>query len=544
MAAPRTQPPSSSAGRRKRARRPGRARRERGFWFDEEAADRAVAFIETCCRHAKGEWAGQLIQLEAWQKDEIIRPAFGWKRPDGSRRYRIVYVEVARKNAKSTLGAAMGNFLLTADGEPGAEVYSAAADRDQAAIIFDLAKFMVEHEPELARRCAVFRRAIVFRETASRYEVLSADVPTKHGKNSHGIIFDEFHAQPDRELYDVLHTSTGARRQPLEFIFTTAGYDRDSICWELHDYALKVRDGIVPDDAFLPVIHAAGPEDDWTDPKVWAKANPNLGVSVKREYLEEECRRAQESPAHENTFRRLHLNQWTEQATRWLKLDVWRASAGRIDPKSLEGQPCFAALDLASTSDLAALALLFPLKDRSFELLTRFWCPAETIKERARKDRLQYDVWAQQGFIEATPGNITDYDVIRHRILEDGSRFRIRELAYDRWNATQLITQLGDDGLAVVPFGQGFSSMSAPTKEFEKLLIGRQLRHGNNPVLNWMAANVSVLHDPADNLKPAKNKSSGKIDGIVAAIMALGRAMVAPPEPESVYKTRPRVQFL
>jgi phage terminase large subunit-like protein len=505
-----------------------KAKREGEFTFDEEAADLAVTFFPRFLEHVKAEWAGRPFDLDDWQKEQIVRPLFGWKRPDGTRRYRTVYVEVPRKNGKSTLGAGIALILLYADHEPGAEVYSAAADRDQAAIVFDLAKSMVQASPDLSSRSEVYRRSIVVPRTGSAYHVLSADVKTKHGKNAHGVIFDELHAQPNRELWDVLTTSTGARRQPVVLAITTAGYDRESICWEVHDYASKVRDGVIQDDSFLPVIYGAALEEDWRDQKVWQRVNPGLGVSVKLDYLEQEARKAAETPSYQNTFRRLHMNQWTQQNTRWIDLTVWDACGGAVDPEALRGRGCYAGLDLSTTTDIAALVLLFPPieGDNQFHALPFFWVPEETVAKRSRRDQVPYDAWVRDGFIEATEGNVADYDVIRKRINELLERYELREVAVDRWNASQITSQLVSDGVTMVPFGQGYRDMSAPTKELEKLLLSKRLRHSGNPVLRWMADNVSVRQDPAGNLKPDKAKSTGRIDGIVALIMALGRAIV------------------
>ncbi len=504
------------------------------FVYDEAAADRAVGFFEDLLVHVKGEWAGEPLRLASWQETDIIRPLFGWKREDGTRRYRTVYVEIPRKCGKSTLAAGVALYLLTADSEPGAEVYSAAADRAQAGIVFSLAKAMVEQSPELAAICRTYVRSIAIEPRHSTYQVLSADVPTKHGLNAHGVIFDELHAQPNRDLWDVLTTATGSRRQPVVLAITTAGYDRHSICWELHDFAIKVRDGIIEDDAFLPVIYAADEEDDWQAPETWAKANPNLGVSVKAEYLEREAKRAREVPAYENTFKRLHLNLWTEQATRWLSMDRWDACDGPVDGRTLRGERCFAALDLSTTTDLSALVLFFP---EGGEVLPFFWLPEANLRDRVRRDRVPYDVWANQGLIELTEGDVIDYAFIRERLNQLSLEYEIVELAYDPWGATKLATELTDDGFELVPHRQGFASMAAPTRELETRVLAGEIRHGGHPVLRWNAANVAVKTDPAGNLKPDKSKSVDRIDGVVALIMALGRAACAPgdpPEPQFI----------
>lgn len=512
-------------------RKRGKALRDGEFWFDEDAADRAVGFFPRFLIHVKGEWAGRPFELDAWQREQIIRPLFGWKRNDGTRRYRTVYVEVPRKNGKSSLVAGIALILLYADGEQGGEVYSCAADRDQAAIVFDLAKQMVVHSPELSAISEIYRRSIVVPRTASAYHVLSADAATKHGKNASGVIFDELHAQPNRELWDVLNTSTGARRQPVTMAITTAGYDRTSICFEIHDYACKVRDGIVRDDTFLPVIHGAKDDADWRDPEVWKATNPGLGVSVKLDYIEQQAKKAIETPTYQNTFRRLHLNQWTQQNTRFIDLAQWDGCNAPVDTEKLKQRWCSAGLDLSSTTDLSAFVLLFPptKQDAFYDVLARFWMPQDNVIERARRDRVPYDAWVRDGFIRATPGNVVDYDAIRDEIVSLRDDYYINELAIDRWNATQISTQLAEGGLTVVPFGQGFRDMSSPTKDFEALVVSKRLRHGGNPVLRWMADNVSVKQDPAGNFKPDKAKSTGRIDGIVALVMALGRANLNPP---------------
>jgi phage terminase large subunit-like protein len=494
------------------------------FYYDDEAAQRAVDFFRELLVHVKGEKAGQPFVLDPWEERDIIRPLFGWKRQgDGTRRYRQAYIEVPKKNGKSSLGAGLALYLTTADGEEGAEVYSVAADTDQADIVFSVAKQMRARSPELRKRLRPFKRSLVYHAMASSYKVLSAEADTKHGFNIHGCIFDELHTQPNRKLYDVLTTGTAARRQPLFIFLTTAGYDRHSICWEVHDYALKVRDGILDDATFLPVIYGADIEEPWDDPATWAKANPGLGSSVKREYLEEQAKKARESLAYQNTFRRLHLNQWTAQAERAIDMDKWNACAGPVDLAALAGRPCFAGLDLASSIDIAALELVFP-DETGFLVVSFFWVPEDNVAARVKRDRVPYDVWIQQGLLRATPGSVIDYDVIRRDIGQLGEQVEIKEIAYDRWGATQLSTQLQGDGFTMVPFGQGFASMAAPTKELLGLIAGGRLQHGGHPILRWMASNFSTKQDAAGNLKPDKASSSEKIDGLVAMIMGLDRA--------------------
>ena len=497
---------------------------ERGLWFDDEAADRVVEFF-TMLRHHKGEWGGRPFELADWQRDDILRPLFGWKRTDGTRRFRYAYIEVPRKNGKSTLAAGLGLYLTVADGEHGAEVYSAATKKDQARIVWGDAVEMVKGSPELNQFCVTFRNNINVVRTASRFEPLSADYNTLDGLNPHGVIMDELHAHRDRKVWDVMTTAMGARRQPLTVSITTAGvYRPESIGWEQHQHAVQVLEGTIEDDGFFAYIAAAEPDDDWTDPRTWVKANPNLGVSLKMDYMAEQCERATRTPSFVNTFLRLHLNIWTSQVTRWLDMDDWNACGSESEPADLMGLACFGGLDLASTVDIAAFGLVFPDVDGWYDVLMRFWVPEERIVERSNRDRVPYDAWARDGWITPTEGNVIDYDVIRRDINDLAREYKIVEIAFDRWGAAQITTQLDGDGLTVVPMGQGFASMSAPSKELETLVMGHKLAHGGNPVLRWMASNVATEQDAAGNIKPSKSKSTERIDGLVGLVMALDRA--------------------
>jgi phage terminase large subunit-like protein len=510
--------------------------------FSDQRAQDAIDFIEAL-NQAKGRWSGKPFELLDWQRERVIKPLFGTIRPDGTRQYRTCYVEVPRKNGKSTLAAAIALYLLCADGEAGAEVYSAAGSAEQASIVFRTAASIVRKTTGLRDRLVPFEsvneRRIVHRASESIYRVLPGPtaVEKQHGLNASGVILDEAHTQPSRELYDVLVTSVGTRSQPVIFIITTAGYDRNSLCWELHEYARQVAAGIIDDPTFLPVLFGADEAADWTSPAVWHAANPSLDVTVPEEYLAAECAKAKSIPAYENTFRRLYLNQWTQQETRFLPMTTWDACGAPVDEAALLGRPCYVGLDLASTTDLAAMVLLFPDGDR-YEVLARFWMPAETMRERGRQDRAPYDEWVRQGFITATEGNVIDYAVIERDINAVATRYRVRELAYDPWNATQLVMNLIDRGLTCTAVRQGYGSLSWPTKTLLSLVIGRQLRHGGNPVLRWMADNVMVTTDPAGNIKPDKAKSTQRIDGIVALVMAIARGVSGESGGYSVYDER------
>jgi phage terminase large subunit-like protein len=506
-----------------------------GCWFDITAAERVRTFFRQFLRHSKGEWAGKPFELLDWQWQRIVAPLFGWMRADGTRRFRRGYIEVPKKNGKSTLFSGFSLYLLAGDREPGAEVYSAAVDRDQASIVYNEAANMVEFSPPLSSRLRVVRstKRIAFHRTRSFYKALSADVPAKEGLNAHAVLVDELHAQKNRELWDTLRYAGASRRQPLNLAVTTAGFDRLSICWEQHEYAQHVLTGLIQDSAFFAFIAAAEPDDDWTDPEVWKKANPSFGITVNADQFAEDCKEAQESPAKENSFRRYRLNQWTEQDVRWLNMEKWDACAGIT--ADLDGKSCCGGLDLSSTTGLSAFVLVFPADDGSFDALVWFWVPEEGARRRERRDRVPYKQWIRDEYIEATPGEAIDYERIRAKIKELGKRYRIESIAIDRWNATQLATQLDGDGYEIAAFGQGYASMTWPTKKLEEVVLAGRLRHGGNPVLRWMAGNVSIEKDAADNWKPSKKKSRERIDGIVALIMGLERATAYQ---ESVYNTR------
>ncbi len=514
-----------------------------GCYFEESAGLYVVEFFSRFLRHSKGRWAGQPFDLLDWERDEVVMPLFGWKRPDGSRRFRQAYIEVPKKNGKSTLLAGFGLFGLIADHEPGAEVYSAGADRQQASIIHSESSRMVRKSPGLRQRliCVDSQKRIVYPEQDAVFVALSADAYSNDGWNAHMILFDELHAQKTPDLWDTLIYATIAREQPLHISITTAGISRLGICWEQHEYAQGVLDATIPDTSFLAVIHAADVDDDWTSPEVWAKANPSYGITIDPVEIASACRAAQASPRKENVFRRLRLNQWVEQDTRWVSMSTWDAcNTAPLDPEDLEGRSCYAGIDMSSTQDLSAEALVFPPvdEDEPWKVLVYLWLPADNMVERVRKDKVPYDLWVRQGFIETTQGNVIDYDVIRRRTSELNERFRILEIAIDRWNATQLSTQLMGDGFDVVLFGQGFASMSGPTKEMEKLVLSKMLDHGGHPVLRWMMSHAVVETDAAENIKLSKKKSTERIDGLIATVMGLGRAIVQTTDEESVYESQ------
>ena len=490
--------------------------------LDKGRADRAIRFIELL-KHTKG-WVGVPFKLLPWQK-QIVRELTGRLNRDGTRQYRYAYLSMGRKNGKTQLAAALALYLLLADGEPGAEVYSAATDREQAGLIFRMAAEMVRQNPTLSSACRIVdsQKTIAVPQTGGLYRALSAEAASKHGYNPSAVIYDELHAAPNRDLWDVLTTGSGTRRQPLVIAITTAGYDRNSICWEQYEYAKKVLAGVVPDPTFYAKIFEVPEGADWRDESLWPLANPGIDAFRSRDEMRSLADKAEEIPALQNTFRRLYLNQWTSASERWIDLSAWDATAGLLNEHELVGQKCYGGLDLATTTDIAALVLAFPVDDK-LRVLCRFWVPEDSMRERSRRDRVPYDVWAREGFITPTPGNVIDYGMIRRDINDLGDKYRIAEIGHDPWNATQVCLELADDGFTMIPIRQGFASLTAPSKAFETMILSKQIVHGGNPVLRWMVDNCVVRQDPAGNLKPDKAKSSERIDGVVAAVMAIDRA--------------------
>ena len=430
----------------------------------------------------------------------------------------------------SELAAAIALYLLYADGEASPEVYGAAADRQQASIVYEVARQMTEMNPILMKRSKIMTagKRIVYSRNSGFYQVLSAEVGTKHGLNVSGLVFDELHTQPNRQLYDVLTKGSGdAREQPLYFLITTAGTDRESICYEVHTKAVDILAGRRIDHTFYPVVYGLSDEEDWTDEENWRKANPSLDQTISIERVRDMFREAMNNPAEENVFKQLRLNMWVSSLTRFIPEHIYDIGNKPIDMEALKGRDCYAGLDLSSTDDITAFVLMFPprTEDEKYIMLPFFWIPEDTIPQRVRRASVPYDVWRKQGYLNATEGNVIHYGFIEKFIEKLGEQYHIKEIAFDRWGATQMTQNLEGMGFTVVPFGQGYQSMSPPTKEFYKLLMEGRIIHGGNPIMRWMAGNVVVDRDPAENIKPTKAKSPEKIDGIVAAIMALDRCI-------------------
>lgn len=496
--------------------------------YDKAAADYAVGFIECLC-HTKGTWAGKPFELIDWQ-ERIIRDLFGILKPNGYRQFNTAYIEIGKKNGKSELAAAVALLLCCGDGEERAEVYGCAADRQQASIVFEVAADMVRMCPALGKRVKILasQKRMVYLPTNSFYQVLSAEAYSKHGFNIHGVVFDELHTQPNRKLFDVMTKGSGdARMQPLYFLITTAGTDTQSICYETHQKAKDILEGRKIDPTFYPVIYGAKEDEDWTDPEVWKRSNPSLGITVGIDKVQAACDSARQNPAEENSFRQLRLNQWVKQSVRWMPMDKWDACAASVNAEALKGRVCYGGLDLSSTTDVTAFVLVFPPteEDESFAVLPYFWIPEENLELRVRRDHVPYDVWQKQGFLMTTEGNVVHYGFIEAFIEKLGEKYNIREIAFDRWGAVQMVQNLEGMGFTVVPFGQGFKDMSPPTKELMKLTLEKKIAHGGHPVLRWMADNIFVRTDPAGNIKADKEKSTERIDGVIALIMALDRAI-------------------
>lgn len=527
---------------------------ERGLYFDTTAAKAAVIFFPTFLKHWKAGYAGKTFVLQPWQQF-ITWVIFGWKRADHTRRYRTAYIEVARKNGKTSWAAGMGLFMMLLDGEEGAEIYTAATKRDQARIAHKDAKEMVKRSPKLRKYIKIFKDNLSSETNSSSYEPLGANHDSLDGLNMHCSIVDEIHAHKSRDLWDVLEESGASRDQPLMLGITTAGSNRQTICFQLHVYTEQILSSRLQDDSFFGIIFTLDEDDDWEDERNWIKANPSIGVNKKWSAMREAAAKAKAMTSALNNFLRKHLNVWTAAATRWLKRKAWDA-CGRwqFTESDLHGRRCYGGLDLSSTLDVTAWVLVFPpllplpekdengqrelTIDHCYIILPRLFIPEENMEERIKRDRVPFDAWERAGYIIPTPGNVIDHAWIIAQIDADMQQFDVQEAAFDRWGAAQIQTNLIEMGGEefLIQFGQGFVSMSPPSKEFERLVMLEILAHGNNPALTWMADNVVIRSDPAENIKPDKEKSFERIDGIVATIMGLDRATRHKPKPPSRYE--------
>lgn len=540
---------------------------ERGLLFDEDAAQRVVDFFSKFLKHSKGEWGNKPFRLEDWQVF-ILANLFGWYRiSDGTRRFTEAYIEVARKNGKTTFLAGIGLYLLLLDGEPGAEIYSAATKKDQARILFEEATRMRKASPMLASHIAAFGQKIVSRlwveKTASKFEPLSSEDNTLDGLNIHGGLVDELHAHPDRRLFDVIYEATKARRQPMIISITTAGYDKSetSICWNKRVYVESILEGTVSNatdgyaaDHMFGFIACLDSTDNPFDETVWPKANPNLAAGVvKIRGLREAASAAKNDPTALNSFLRKHMNVWTSQDTKWMDPDKWAACCHFPKPinplklreaalEALAGRKCFAGLDLSSKIDLTAFVLVFPpvdkVKDPNWHWLGWYWVPELNVPDRVKKDGVPYDAWIRDGYLRTTEGNIVDQDEVRDVVVAQKKIFQIEEAGYDAWNNTQLSLQLAAAGIKVVETRQGFKTFSEPMKETMALTLAGKIEHYGDPVMRWAMNNVAATTDPAGNIKPDKDKAKEKIDPAVAALMGMSRALTNPIVATNPYSKR------
>lgn len=554
------------------------------YVFDEAAADRAAQFFPTFLTHHQGEaFAGRPFALLDWQRDLIVRPLFGWKRRrDGLRRFRKLLLFIPKKQGKTQLVAGLSNLLLFCESDPGAQIMVAAADRDQARLLFNEARAMVEDCPDLSRRADVLRNEIVYRDLRATMKVISAEARTKHGPNLYAVIIDELHAQPDRYLVETLEKGIAARLQPLIIYLSTAGDDLETIAYEEYDYAKRLIAGTITDDRCLPVVFEAPAAADWQDPETWRQANPSLGVTVLEDYFVDEVVKARNEPRKLNAFKRLHLNIWTQQHTAWLSVDQWdrcRQPAAATLTGNPGKVPCFAGLDLSSKIDLTALVLALRIDDEADQaplvvtvgppapgefsfsepekdqpapapkrlaltyrvaLVPFFWMPEETLDRRVKDDGIPYDVWRDQGWLRVTPGDVVDYDVILQQITDEiAPAFRILEFGYDPWNATQFALQLSTKGFTVTEVPQTFRHLSEPSKVLEALVVSGRVQHDGNAVMRRCVENVATVEDRAENIRPVKPSKKKRIDGVVASVLALSRLIVAKPPKRSRYASGP-----
>lgn len=501
----------------------------RGLAWDLGKALYAIEFF-SLLRHYKGKWAGTPLALSPFQAFQI-GAIFGWVwAATGLRRFRTAYIEEPRKNGKTAKSAGIGLLLLIGDGEPGAEVYAAATKKEQAELVWGDAAQFVRKSPSLSRRIQPFRHSLISPKNAGKFVPLSADDKTMDGLNPSGVIIDELHRHPTRAIVDVMRTAQGAREQPLQVEITTAGDNVESVCWEHHEYSKNVLEGVFEDDAWFAYIAAADPDDDWTNEATWFKANPNLGVSKDLDYMRTEFRRALNQPAEQREFKRLHLGIWSESAGGWMPMDRWNGCALETDDAKLKGRKCVAGVDLSATTDVTAYVELYlpTREDPRWVARPFFWLPQAKIDAAKRGefgDLVRYDLWHEKGLINATEGDVVDYDAVLNFVTARAEKVKVLEIGVDPWNATQFMTDLTNAGFPVVEVRQGYKTLSEPTKKLLELVLANKFAHDGHPVMRWMMSNVSIDRDPADNHKPSKKLSRQRIDGPVALIIALSRGL-------------------
>jgi len=493
--------------------------RERGLYFNSQSAIKAMEFFQFL-NHTKGsQFSNKPFILSPWQAF-VVWCVFGWKNEDGTRRFRYSYLDIARKNGKTTFAAAIGLYLLTLDNEAAAEIYSVATKKDQAKICFTDAKNMVKTSPVLKQIVTIFQHNLHIESTFSKFEPLGADSDTLDGLNPHGVVIDEFHAHKTDALFNVMKSAAGARMQPLIFIVTTAGFNIESPCYKYRLNAIQILKGIKQDDSLFAIIFTLDDKEDWKKPEEWVKANPNLDISVNLKYIQSECKQAINLPTQEVNFKTKNANIWVDSADTWISDDIWKLNNKGRTLAELENQECYGGLDISSTKDLTSFQLWFPNGEKH-DLISAFWIPEKKLHEM--EDRVNYRVWSEKGFIFVTPGNIIDYKyVIKHIVMMFGI-YDIKSIAFDaRMAYSGIVQDLIIEDIPMNPFGQSIGNMSAPTKEFERVILEYRLNHFNHPVLRWNMANVNLYSDINENIKPDKKRSFGRIDGVVASVMAYG----------------------
>ena len=511
-----------------------------GFKFDEKDAKRSVTFFETFLKHGKGsKFAGKKFELSPWQLF-VNWCVYGWKNASGKRRFNEVYLEVAKKNGKTTWMAGQVLYALIADNEPAAEIYSVATTKDQAKQTYEEAKNIINYSPHIKRQLRLFTNSISYEKGSTGFfKPLAADSDTLDGKNSHVVIADEYHAHKDDTVVDNMKSGMAAREQPIMWYITTAGFNKNRPCYDFRKVAIQVLERLLTQESLFVMIHTMDKEDDWEDESTWIKSNPNMDISVGLDFLRKEYLAAKNNPRKLVNFKTKLLNQWVDAENVWIATDDWNKCDKGPEP-DLEQYECYGGLDLASVRDTNALALRFQKPDGSCVYKLRFWMPEMNVEERVKNKGISYDVWIEQGHITITPGNITDYDFVLADILLDCEKYKIKKIGYDRWNSSQLVIDLMNEGVDMVPIGQGYSSMSAPTKELEKEVLSQKMNHFGNPVLSWHINNVHIQKDPADNIKIDKSKSTEKVDGPVACVIAKAVYMIDhgaddKPDPNKAY---------
>jgi phage terminase large subunit-like protein len=502
-----------------------------------DSARHAIEFIERLCRYTEGAWAGKPFVLLPWQR-ALVGNLYGWKRPDGTRRYRQAHILIPRKAGKTELAAALALYHLLADDEPTPEVVGIARDRSQAKLCLTRASRMALAEPLIAQRTEQYQGRLVAPQSYGVYKVLSADAPSAHGLHVSAAIADEVHAMENRrELWEAVMTAMGARQQPLMVSITTAGVLRESLEHDLFTYGQRVCEQTISNPSFLPCLHYADAEAPWDKEETWRQANPSLGYTTKVEWYEQEAKRAHDQPSYESPFRTYYLCQHITAAERWIRMSEWEGCMEEIDLDRLRGLPCYMGIDLAQTTDLSCVSVVWVDGDR---LIVRCWsfAPEVGAQIRARRDGVPYLEWSRRGWLTITGGDTTDYSYILKQIDELAQRFRPRIIGYDPYNAQNLAHELESKGLNVVRVPQSFLNLSTPTRMWERAISGKKLSHDGNPVLSWAMSNTVIERDASENPRPSKRRSVERIDPVVASIIAVAASLHDERQAASVYEER------